>query len=119
MSSKAILAAVLIGIGGGAVGGMASARDWNDSRHERREDRREERRDNRYERSHDRRHWNDSRWYSHRYYPAPRYYRYGPPRAPGWREPYGRGYRSWRNDRYYFIEPGRPAVELSFVLPLR
>jgi hypothetical protein len=57
------------------------------------------------------------------YYYAPRYdrrYRAPAPRGwyPGWREPYGRGYRYW-NDNYYYVVPAQPALELSFVLPLR
>jgi hypothetical protein len=91
--------------------------DRRDSRHD---DRRDDRRDHRYEG------WRDQPRYDYRaapryYRPTPRYFRPAPrPYGwyPGWREPYARGYRYWNQDRYYYAEPGRPAVELSFVLPL-
>jgi hypothetical protein len=136
MLRKAVLAAALLGMAGGLASGVAGARDWNgdsnrwnDSRHDerrddRRDDRRDERRDQRRDYRHDERRWSDhgqygNRWQSApRHVPAPRYYGYAPQRRD-WREPYGRGYRYWRNDRYYYSERGRPDVELSFVLPLR
>lgn len=86
----------------------------------------------RHEYRHDRgdsRHWQDRRherrWRGRdRVYvvPAPPVYGYrpAPPRHwyPGWREPYRNGYRYWQNDRYWYAEPGRPALELSLLLPL-
>jgi hypothetical protein len=58
-----------------------------------------------------------------RYYATPRYeYRYRAPAPrgwyPGWREPYGRGYRYW-NDSYYYFVPSAPSFGVSFTLPLR
>ena len=57
-----------------------------------------------------------------RYAPPPRHdYRWQAPRPrgwyPGWREPYGRGYRYW-NDNYYYVVPA-PSIGLSLSFPLR
>ena len=106
---------VLLSLIAVAATGTAVARDndrWgrdNDRQQHSERDRRDYRHDNRRD---DRR---------HDYRPAPRYFRPAPrPRGwhPGWREPYARGYRYWNNDRYYYVEPGRPAIELSFAFPL-
>jgi hypothetical protein len=122
MLRKAVLAAALLGMAGGLTSGIAGARDWNDhgNRDRWQDSRRDDNRrydDRRYDnRSHD--NARQYRGWAPRYMPAPRYYGYAAPRRD-WREPYGRGYRYWRNDRYYYAEPGRPDVELRFVLPLR
>jgi hypothetical protein len=110
--------------------------DRGDSRHwqGRRDDGRHGRNDRRWDGRpgrDDHRRWDDRHGYRgdwrgrDRVYvvPAPRVYGYrpAPPRNwyPGWREPYRNGYRYWQNDRYWYAEPGRPALELSLVLPLR
>jgi hypothetical protein len=126
MLRKAVLGAVLLGIG---ATGVASAAGWNDPRRDGRDDRYERRDDRRDDdRRYDNGRYTDQRRRQAppRYYVpprvAPRYYNYAPRRAVpyyGWREPYGRGYRYWQNNRYYYVEPGRPAVELRFSLPLR
>lgn len=113
--ATAVLAA---GFTGSALADRDHGRNWDRDRHERnwRDERRDDRR--RYD---DRRRWDDRRAYERRY--APRYdYRYRAPAPrgwyPGWREPYGRGYRYW-NDNYYYYVPAQPGLELSFSLPLR
>jgi hypothetical protein len=126
---------VLLSLIAVAATGTAVARDndrWgrdNDRQQHSERDRRDYRQDNRRDdrrhdyRRDDRRDYGNNRGYDRRYYnrPAPQYFRPAPrPRGwhPGWREPYARGYRYWNNDRYYYVEPGRPALELSFAFPL-
>jgi hypothetical protein len=118
---RAIAATVLaLGFAGTA---LADRHDDRWDRHDRgRYDRRhDDRRDHRYDSRHDRHHWrHDNRGH---YHATPRYdYRWRAPRPrgwyPGWREPYGRGYRYW-NDNYYYVVPGAPSLNLSFVVPLR
>ena len=121
---------VLLSLIAVAATGTAVARDndrWgrdNDRQHYSDRDRRDNRHDNRRDyRRDDRRDYSNNRGYDrrHDYRPAPRYFRPAPrPRGwyPGWREPYARGYRYWDQNRYYYVEPGRPRIELSFGFPL-
>ena len=93
--------------------------NWRSDRDDRRYDRRHDRNKGRYDNRNDHR-W-DGRGHAPRYWNPPRnYYNYRHyDRWPYWRQSYGRGYRYWDNGHHYFVEPGRPAIELSFVLPLR
>ncbi len=120
-----VLAASVLALG---FAGTALA----DRDHDRGRDHRYDRRYDNDRRDHDRRD-NDRRNYDRYRYERPRVYRAPPPppryeyrwRAPrphgwqpGWREPYGRGYRYW-NDDYYYVVPGPPSIGLSFTLPIR
>lgn len=116
---RAIAATVLaLGFAGTA---LADRHDDRWDRHDRgRYDRRDDRRDYRQDRRNEPHYWRHDHG---NYYATPRYdYRWRAPRPrgwyPGWREPYGRGYRYW-NDDYYYVVPGPPALSLSFVLPIR
>ena len=117
---RAITATVLaLGFAGTALADRRDDDRWDrhdrghqERRHDWRHDRYDDRRDHRYGR------------YDRQYrYSAPRYdYRWRSPRPrgwyPGWREPYGRGYRYW-NENYYYVVPDSPSVNLSFAIPLR
>lgn len=117
---RAIAATVLaLGFAGTALADRHDGRwDRHDNgRYDRRHDQRHDRHDRRDNRHYDRR---DHRGRAHA---APHYqYRWRAPRPrgwyPGWREPYGRGYRYW-NDNYYYVVPGPPSINLGFSIPLR
>ncbi|MET0293038.1 MAG: hypothetical protein ABW136_11810 [Steroidobacteraceae bacterium] len=122
---RALAASVLaLGFAGTALADRDHGRDNDRGRWERYErDRHNDRRDDR--RYDNRRDY--GRYERPRVYrappPPPRYdYRWRAPRPygwhPGWREPYGRGYRYW-NDDFYYVVPGPPSIGLSLTLPIR